>query len=199
MHQLVGGNRLMLTKCRRSDDILFNLCLKVLDDTLDASEFNNKICRRGICYTNKKRILKNKESNERHYEEKKKKQKGTLKFVRIEKNETDENSQDMMLFSEVQLISHVNNKELDICNGECFEVKQVKKDTIIISDGVDERIINFEDVKKCFYLGYVLTCHKSQGSTFNFEYTIYEYEMMSCKMKYVALSRGTTKDNINIC
>ncbi len=44
-----------------------------------------------------------------------------------------------------------------------------------------------------------ITFKRSQGSTFNFEYSIYEYECFSKQMLYVALSRSTEKKNINFC
>jgi hypothetical protein len=42
-----------------------------------------------------------------------------------------------------------------------------------------------------------MTVHRSQGSTFEGPYTIFEWEIMDPKLKYVALSRGTNKKNIN--
>ena len=54
---------------------------------------------------------------------------------------------------------------------------------------------------KSFYMGFCVTTHKSQGSTFNFQYTIHEWsnnKLFNKRAKYVALSRATKKEFINI-
>ena len=50
---------------------------------------------------------------------------------------------------------------------------------------------------KNFDLAYCITVHKAQGSTYNFEYSIYEYEMFDSKLLYTAMSRSTKKSFIN--
>ena len=42
-----------------------------------------------------------------------------------------------------------------------------------------------------FYLGFCITCHCSQGKTFDKPYTIYDWKMFDKTAKYVALSRTT--------
>ena len=49
-----------------------------------------------------------------------------------------------------------------------------------------------------FYPAYCITIHKSQGQTYNFPYTIHEYERLTKKLKYVALTRATDIKFINI-
>ena len=53
LHELCSGNRLTLSTCRRSDDTLYNLCKDVKSLTKD--QFNNKLQKHHICFTNKKR------------------------------------------------------------------------------------------------------------------------------------------------
>ena len=45
---------------------------------------------------------------------------------------------------------------------------------------------------------YSITAYKSQGSTIRKAYSIYDWENMTDRTRYVALSRGTTIKNVNI-
>ena len=45
---------------------------------------------------------------------------------------------------------------------------------------------------------FAMTVHKSQGSTFTENYSIYEYEDMTSRMLYVALTRARDKQQINL-
>jgi len=51
-----------------------------------------------------------------------------------------------------------------------------------------------------FYVAYAITIYKSQGSTFDYPYTIHEYghPMFDDRLKYVSLSRATSIEHINI-
>ena len=55
-----------------------------------------------------------------------------------------------------------------------------------------------QDFNKYFYLAYCITVHASQGETFKEPYTIYDWGKMCKRAKYVALSRGTKLENIQI-
>jgi hypothetical protein len=46
-------------------------------------------------------------------------------------------------------------------------------------------------------MAYCITTHVSQGSTYNFPYSIYEYKYFNKKLLYTAMSRSTNKCNIN--
>jgi ATP-dependent exoDNAse (exonuclease V) alpha subunit len=52
--------------------------------------------------------------------------------------------------------------------------------------------------QKLFYPAYCITIHRSQGATFNFTYTIHEFNRLNKKLRYVALTRGTNMNLINI-
>ena len=49
-----------------------------------------------------------------------------------------------------------------------------------------------------FYVAYAITIHKCQGETYDTPYTIHEWERLNKRLKYVALSRATDKNLINI-
>ena len=75
----------------------------------------------------------------------------------------------------------------------------IKSNKIIIKNDNNDKIdINIEDINKLFYLGFCFTTHRAQGETIDKDYTIYEWDKMDTKLRYVALSRATNKKYINI-
>ncbi len=55
------------------------------------------------------------------------------------------------------------------------------------------------DALKYFDLAYCWTCHCVQGSTFNFDYSIYEWRLFDKYLMYVAISRARKRSFINFC
>jgi hypothetical protein len=77
------------------------------------------------------------------------------------------------------LITRRNKKEFNIFNNERFICEMIKKNKIIIKTDKDEKIdIKLEEIYILFYL----------------RFTIYEWEKMNTKLRYVALSRSTDKN-----
>ena len=73
------------------------------------------------------------------------------------------------------------------------------KNSCFIQDENDKVIqIPVGKFQKLFYVAYCITVYKSQGSTFNSQYTIHEYSKFDNRLKYVALSRCTDIKNTNI-
>ena len=70
-----------------------------------------------------------------------------------------------------------------------------------ITDGFKTIQTDTQKFHKFFYLGFCITIHASQGQTFNEKYTIHDfgYKHFCDKAKYVALSRSTNINNIQIC
>ena len=58
--------------------------------------------------------------------------------------------------------------------------------------------ITQDTFKYNFYVNYCSTVYKSQGETFNTEYTLHEWNRFDNTMKYTAISRATSKTLINI-
>ena len=56
LHELCDGRRIQLSKCRRSDDTLFNMLLPNNIRSITKQDFGNKMTNRHICFTNEKRI-----------------------------------------------------------------------------------------------------------------------------------------------
>jgi len=200
LHELAGGNRVQLSKCRRSDDTLFNLIKPENIPTIDKSKFGSRFTERHIVFTNKRRIEINKNMMESQYQLKKTKAKKEPNCLNLRALDYDPNSQDVKLIVGTPIIARKNCVEMEIANNETFDVKAIKHKIkiVTISDGSRELDIKFDDFKKLFNPAYAITCHKSQGTTFNHAYTIHEWNKMSTRMKYVALSRSTDLAHINI-
>jgi hypothetical protein len=56
LHELCDGDKLLLTKCRLSDDTLFGMLLPESIDNIEQSTCGNTFTTKHISFTNKKRI-----------------------------------------------------------------------------------------------------------------------------------------------
>jgi hypothetical protein len=187
--ELCDNNRVEMTECRRSDKELFNLSLDV--DNIDVSNLGTKVYNLSIAFTNKKRIEINAEYMKRYA----KVAKWTLQVPKLS---WDKNSQDMQLYEGLPLIARINARSHNIANNETFKIIGKINDNIKVSDGESEKVIPLKDIPKYFHPAYCLTVHRSQGSTFNQNFTIFEWNRMDTRLKYTALTRATKKEYVNI-
>ena len=192
---LSNYNKIDLKIKKRYDE---NLSL-ILDDinNIDYSKFTRKQTKVNICYLNKTRIEVNKYWNERER---------TNSSAFIKKDENDEATQDIYLYEGLPLIARKNVGEMMI-NNEKFILENYDEDYLFLSserpDENGDKIIHkidvkIEDIHKYFLLNYCSTTHKAQGETIYENFTIYDFEKMSIKCKYTALSRGKKIDQIYI-
>ena len=81
-----------------------------------------------------------------------------------------------------------------------FTIKEIRHndDVIIIFDEDKEHTIPIAEFTKMFNVAYCMTCHKSQGMSIDEPYTIYEWDLFDERLRYVALSRATDINLINI-
>ena len=102
------------------------------------------------------------------------------------------------------IICHRTNKKMGVLNSDRFTITSVTNKVIQFSNELlkeqekPDIKIDIQEFHKFFYLAYCITVHASQGETFKSPYTIYDWERMCKRGKYVALSRGTDKNNIQI-
>ena len=196
LFEICDGQRLQLSRCRRSDNTLFDMLLPHNINKLTKADFGKKFTGQHISFTNAKRISindymmkrANKENNYR------------TKPLTLDKLEWDPNSQDVELLAGMPIIARKNSKEFNIANNETFTIKEIRrsKQIIIIEEDGLTMEIPFNYFQNMFYVAYCITVYKSQGQTFDHPYTIHEWERFDSRMKYVALSRSTNIENINI-
>lgn len=193
MNCLCDGNRIKLTKCRRADRELFELCKNV--ETVDTTRFTTKEeTYLNLAYTHDTRIRINNKCMNRFI----KQEKSTGIF--IGKDAKNPKTQDITLCKGMPIIAHTTNKKLNILNSQKFVITDVSQEyfTILIDDVSTK--INIYKFNQFFYLGFCITIHSSQGETFSGKYTIHDWNFnrFCKKAKYVALSRGTNINNIQI-
>jgi ATP-dependent exoDNAse (exonuclease V) alpha subunit len=165
---------------------------------INKSTFGNKLTDKHLSFTN----LKKQEIN--HYmmnKAVKEKKKAPLELAKLK---YDKNSQNVRLLPKTPIIARINAKDYDIFNNEIFTIKKIDYDSemILITDDVQtERQpieIPIKEFQRLFYVAYCITVCRSQGSTYDHEYTLHEFERYDNRMKYVALSRATDIKHINI-
>jgi len=132
---------------------------------------------------------------------KKKKSKATVTDVKG--LEYVDRSQDMKVNAKLPIIARINCKNLDMANNEEYTVKEVRNKLGEVhgfnNSNPDENIIiPLTKFNWYFYPAYCKTIHKSQGSTYKTPYAIYEGEKLGARLRYVALSRASNKDLVNI-
>jgi hypothetical protein len=194
LYELCDGNRLELTKCRRSDATLYNMLLPENINSIKKSSFKNAMASRHICFTNKKRIEINKLMMEQYIKKKK------VKPLELKKLPYDPNSQNVQLCNGMPVISRKNNKDLNIYNNETYTIKSIRRNDnlIIVEDEGKEQEVPIDEFVKMFNVAFCITTHKSQGCTFDEPYSIHEFEQFDERLRYVALSRATDINLINI-
>ena len=147
--------------------------------------YRKKDCRKSICWTNKTRKAINQKWNLKESQD--------TKYITLN---------NMRVYKSLPIISKktFTSEENKVCNNEEFEVMGFDTKTITIkSDITNDTIkIKHEELKH-FQLAYCITGHCAQGSTFNHEYSIYEWQNFSKEMLYVAVSRATKRSLINFC
>jgi ATP-dependent exoDNAse (exonuclease V) alpha subunit len=111
------------------------------------------------------------------------------------------NSQEVELFKNINMpiMAYKTNNKMNIVNNERFVIDTIINGVIYYSNNMKkQQEIKVDEFQNYFYVAYATTIHKSQACTFDFPYTIHEWEKMDDTLQYVALSRSTKKEYINI-
>jgi len=88
-----------------------------------------------------------------------------------------------------------------VYNAERWIVKNYNSENVklVSPDDADVTItIPSDDFANFVRPAYAITAYRSQGATFRHPYSIYDWHKMDDRMRYVAISRGTTIDHVNI-
>ena len=98
------------------------------------------------------------------------------------------------------VICKTSGEKNTLNNNEQFHVTKYDETSISIKSTIDDRILDIKtsEFNKAFFPAYCITIHASQGMTINEPYTIHEYYRLNKRARYVALSRATKLEHINI-
>ena len=121
---------------------------------------------------------------------------GTKQY--LDANKHDTNSQDVTLYPKLPIICKKNDEGMELINNEQFIVSKVTNDMVYFKNDEKELKISLDKFQEFFYPAYCITIHKSQGQSYNFPYTIHEWNRLDKRLKYVALTRATDIKLINI-
>ena len=197
---LADYKKINLEVIKRYDERLSEI-LKDVDNIDLKPVFSNDFSRNNIniCYYNKTRKEVNK-----YWNNKEKKQDSIL----IKADYEDDQTQDIYLYEGLPLIARKNILGGDFTiNNEKFTLDKYDNEYIYLSsDRPDDNgdifkhkiDVKIEDIHKNFLLNYCSTTHKSQGETITENFTIYDFNSMSKKCKYTALSRAKRAEQITI-
>lgn len=195
---LINYNKIDLKIKKRYDENLS----KILDDidNIDKKDFVTRCeTKINICFLNKTRKEVNK------YWNNKEKNNNSL-FIKAD--DEDEMTQDIYLYSGLPLIARRNTQGgKEMINNEKFILDGYDNEYLYLSserpneegESFKHKIdIKFNDIHKYFLLNYCSTTHKAQGETIRENFTIYDFNLMSNKCKYTALSRAKSAEQIII-
>lgn len=190
-------NRNVLNVRKRYDENLYNILEDVNNIKIDY--IKEPLTERNICYFNKTRKRINKYWND-------KKKKDVDLFIPAD--EENDKTQDMYIYKDLPVIAMKTKHDGDdvlFANSETFNVGEIDNEYISLycerpdENGEKEIYIYdcpIEDFRDYFLLNYCSTTHKSQGETITEEYTIYDWDCMTTKIKYTALSRAIKYENV---
>ena len=195
---LSNYNKIDLKIKKRYDEKLS----KILDDidNIDKKDFATRCeTKINICFLNKTRKEVNKYWNNKEK---------TNEALFIKANEDDEMTQDIYLYSGLPLIARRNTQGgEEMINNEKFILDGYDNEFLYLSserpdEEGDQTIhkidVKINDIHKYFLLNYCSTTHKAQGETIKENFTIYDFNLMSKKCKYTALSRAKSAEQIII-
>ena len=146
LKELCDCNMLELTKCRRSDDILYNMCKFENIDNIDTSKFSSEFTMRHLAFTNKKRI----EINEKCMNSEKINYHG--KKIILKSNPHDCNSQEVTLFKNLPVICKKNHESMELINNEQFIVTKLTENEVYITNETKTLKIDIDKFQEFFYV-----------------------------------------------
>jgi hypothetical protein len=198
IHEICGGNMLKLSICRRSTDdkggrALFGQYENIPE--MDIRKFGADVYDESIAATNPVVWAENRRCMQKYRPSRYMKVKASERMIRLK------NCQNIDLYDNLPLMSVVTKENLKLYNCQRWIVQSWDAKKVTIMKEADNEItleIATVDLADWFRPAYCTTAHKRQGETIRKPYTIYQFDKMCDRMKYVCLSRGTTIDHVNI-
>lgn len=120
----------------------------------------------------------------------------------VPKNPMSKQSQDMYIYEDCPVIAYKTDKNKAYVNSEIFTVSHYDKEYIYLyslrNNDIHAIDIPISEFNNIFLLGYCMTVHKSQGSTIKQSFNIYDWKKMDKELRYTALSRAKSINQIGI-
>ena len=79
-----------------------------------------------------------------------------------------------------------------------LQYQKITDTHVHVKNDMKTLIIDMDKFQEYFYVAYCITIHKSQGATYNFPYTIHQWNRLAKRLRYVALTRAIDMKLINI-
>ena len=157
-------------------------------DAIDFTKYNNQEHELALCHSNDAVDAINRRWNE-HYAKQHKRTKEVNGFDHTK----------FIMYPGLKLMAYKTHNAYKFTNSQELEILSWTDSTIQLKTANNEVLEIEMERTTSFKPRYAMTCHKSQGSTFTENYSIYEYESMKPRMLYVALTRARNKQQINFC
>jgi ATP-dependent exoDNAse (exonuclease V) alpha subunit len=193
--ELCNYNRLVLDKCRRSDDTLFNLTNPTNIPSINPQLFKtNQLFFNNVAYTHKTRKNVNGLCMEKYIKE-------HPYYITAQALDSNDKTQISYLAQGMPIISYKNIPKQKILNTDIFTITKINRKTkefSFKSENIEEQTMKADKFSTMFYPAFCITIHASQGQTFETPYTIWDWTILDNTLKYVALTRATDIKNISI-
>ena len=205
-HRLSDGNRLTLTKCRRSDSFLFDFysslilggvrfhmpLSEVLEEARSLFHFEG-YARHNLCISHVKRRKLNREINLALRPEG-----ATLIRAKAEKGQTN-TAQNMFIWPGIELIGATTAVRRGIRNNCMYEVISLEEHEVTVRGDSDIKL-TYDQVASWLRLSFGRTYASIQGTEFSESLRLHDTTNKHFTMKhlFVALSRAKDKNKIDI-
>jgi len=104
-----------------------------------------------------------------------------------------------IIYHGLKVMAYKTHSAYIFTNSQELIVKSWTDDTLCLTNLKGDSIEIDMKYTTSFKPRFAMTTHKSQGSTFTENYSIYEYKSMKPRMLYVALTRARNKQQVNFC
>lgn len=203
LKQLCDFNKIKLTQNKRSNDEMWNLCKDVMSPSIYDKFRCDVFCWRNLVYTNKLRKILNAYCMDMACDEE-----GGENFV-LDCAGGSSEDQPVVLMLHTPLIAkkcekvkyHILKNETFRITSLNFEEEEGSGDSFTaerVGTEGESVTVKIDDFQSLFHVAYAITVHRSQSSSFDFAYAIYEYGRMNKNLRYTALTRTTKKEYVHL-
>ena len=201
LHYLVDGNRFRLTQCRRADKAFFDVCQDVrAGHEIDVARFPvTQETGPELCYYNATRKARNVRREILF-------NRGKAVSSRIPACHSLPQSQDVTLSVGYPLIARSNDGDENKNEGwvvtqltdDGFTAQRVAMEHESDEDEQPTLTAKFTAFHHLFQPGFCQTVHAAQGDTFRVLGTIYDWDAMTTKLRYTAITRWSSAELVQI-